>query len=163
MLGVLVELDQDTAELLTTAAGCGGATYHMPAVCGVCFAREQDPAGLWWCCKRLPSTSSLLTWLHSQSLLALNLFCSLNTRLPCAALVARGAGQSARCGGAGGGIWVHSDPSTMRGEIKLKTCFVGWDIRLELVVWMAAQCLHWVCSPGSQLAHVLPCPKCCFA
>lgn len=39
-------------------------------------------------------------------------------------------------------------------------CFVGGDIRLELMVWMAAQKLLWVCSPGS---HVLHCPKCCFA
>lgn len=46
--------------------------------------------------------------------------------------------------GAGGRIWVHSDPSIKRREIRLAqdVHFVGLDIGLELMVWMAAQGLH---------------------
>lgn len=57
---------------------------------------------------------------------------------------------------------MHSDPSIMRRDIRLAQDmhFVDLDIGLELIVWMAAQGLG---SPGSQLAHVLHCPKCCFA
>lgn len=47
----------------------------------------------------------------------------------------------------------------MRREIKLAQDMHLMDlaIRLKLMVWMAAQRLLWVCSPGSQLAQVLFC------
>lgn len=44
---MLVGLDQDTAQLLTTAAGCGGATCQPDSPGTVGFAHEQDLFGLW--------------------------------------------------------------------------------------------------------------------
>lgn len=88
-------LDQDRAQLLTTAAGCGGATCQPDSLGTGSFAHEQDLPGLWWCCTHVPSPSALLTWLLSLSLLALNLFCSLDTQLPCTALVPGGVEVSA--------------------------------------------------------------------
>lgn len=57
---------------------------------------------------------------------------------------------------------MHSDCSIMRRELKLAQDmhFMDLDIRLELMVWMAAQMLHWVCIPAgpcSALPQVLFC------
>lgn len=95
----------------------------------------------------------LLPWLHSLSLLALNSFSTPSTK-PCPAPMPCG-GRSERLGlvRAGGRIWVQSQPSITKGEIRLAqgSRFVGL-----MSGWSSGGAMGWAVLAPSW-------PMCCAA